>query len=80
MPFQFSWSRLLLIIHTLFTVIPAKLVTQPEPTGWARLHHRRAEIQNSSGLKPALETDTMQGPCQGERKPHPFKFALANKK
>lgn len=64
----------------LLTVIPAKLVTQPEPSGWARLHHGRAEVQSSSAQKPAPEADTMQEPCQGKCKPHPLQFAVANEK
>lgn len=31
-----------------FTVIPAKLVMEPELSGWAKLPHKRAETQNSS--------------------------------
>lgn len=43
----------------LFAVIPAKLVMQPELSGWASLHHGRAEGENSLVWKPVLETDTM---------------------
>lgn len=50
-PFNHSYSLL-------FTVILAKLVMEPELSRWAKLHHKRAEIQTLA-LKPALEADTI---------------------